>query len=820
MAQQHLDFGTAAANDGEYLRTAFPKIDDNFNDLYGVQGLVADDSSASVKTANTAAIQAAVDDAYDSGVQVVQLPNGVYYCDPGIYLDAPGNLRSSLTVPSIFDFSLHLRGTGGLYNHSGYGTQLQFTDNTLPALIIGTGQGMRVSDLSIIGPSSASRASLPSDGIGVALAGGSAGLSRCLLDNVGVRRFRTGYKTGFNANDLCDSVTLNKCVAFDCYTGIHISQTQNYINNLFACDFGGNKIHVLSDVAKAVNIWGGNYSTSDAKNALFSASSVVLGGSFVDPNDGAINHTVDIVLSSPDAFVAYGDYDAWVIDTSSFGPVPLEFVSWNAGTSTVTLKFQHYWIVSRSVFSFPFSLLEPEIEAATQVYACERIIPFKGLCLKVEGVHVENPKSVTTLIDQTSSFGGDNASKLDRITLNYNTTMSDYSGTPGIAAYGVWLAQQTFPFIAMALPDDCRVKISHIVNVANPDPLLVDMYLSDHRGSRLIVEDCNLRLAFRSQNFGGFFRPEHYGATIESDSWDQFKPTLNGLVPWYQQGESMAVPFTGYLPAPHAVLRLQPSELALVESPGTIGDYPPIMGRRLYQVDASLSGLAGGSFEASASRLIESDHPLFSWGQNVTADWEYVAGTNVVRVSSGIDMLFSGLTVYFSGVDTRRYIITGVFVTLGLITVSGLDGNLLAGTAGNTYSGSSIDQEPYVFRRISGLPTTKNVTNSTSGAQTAAVGDLTGAHIVNLLLTGIGAANFTTRTATEMFGDIPGAYVGLEYEITIRNTNAGTTTLNAGSGITVSGTASIDQNIKRRFSVEFTAVDACTITNLEAVTTV
>jgi len=97
---------------------------------------------------------------------------------------------------------------------------------------------------------------------------------------------------------------------------------------------------------------------------------------------------------------------------------------------------------------------------------------------------------------------------------------------------------------------------------------------------------------------------------------------------------------------------------------------------------------------------------------------------------------------------------------------------------------------------------------------TAAVGNLTGAAFVNLLLTAVGANNFTTRTATQMFGDIPGAYTGLKYMASIRNTNAGTTTLVAGTGVTLTGTMTIAQNTTRLFMVEFTSPTACTITSL------
>src|SRR5262245_52345501 len=112
--------------------------------------LAPNDSSLAAKTANTAAIQAAIDYAYNNGKKEIKLAGGVFYCNPGIYLDAPGNLRTSLASPTISSFSLHLMGSGNDAQNN-FGTELKFTDVTTTALIVGTGQQMRVSNLSLIG---------------------------------------------------------------------------------------------------------------------------------------------------------------------------------------------------------------------------------------------------------------------------------------------------------------------------------------------------------------------------------------------------------------------------------------------------------------------------------------------------------------------------------------------------------------------------------------------------------------------------------------------------------------------------------------------
>lgn len=100
-----------------------------------------------------------------------------------------------------------------------------------------------------------------------------------------------------------------------------------------------------------------------------------------------------------------------------------------------------------------------------------------------------------------------------------------------------------------------------------------------------------------------------------------------------------------------------------------------------------------------------------------------------------------------------------------------------------------------------GLP--KYVKNTTVGATTAAAGDLTGAIVIQAEYSAVGAANLTTRTATQMFADAGNVQANDTYELTIINTSAGTTTLVAGTGVTLTGTMTIATNTTRRFIVTF-----------------
>lgn len=94
---------------------------------------------------------------------------------------------------------------------------------------------------------------------------------------------------------------------------------------------------------------------------------------------------------------------------------------------------------------------------------------------------------------------------------------------------------------------------------------------------------------------------------------------------------------------------------------------------------------------------------------------------------------------------------------------------------------------------------------------TLAVGNITGAAFVNLTSTNATPGTQTTRTATEMFADTPNARVGDVYMLRITNTGAGVFTLAAGSGVTLTGTATIAQNVFSEFTVTFTSATALTI---------
>ena len=105
--------------------------------------------------------------------------------------------------------------------------------------------------------------------------------------------------------------------------------------------------------------------------------------------------------------------------------------------------------------------------------------------------------------------------------------------------------------------------------------------------------------------------------------------------------------------------------------------------------------------------------------------------------------------------------------------------------------------------------------NQTAG--TIPVNVLTGGASVALITTNATPGTQTTRTAAQLYADDPTAFIGGGYTLIIANSGAGTLTLAGGTGVTVTGTATVATNTARIFNVRYGGTEASptvTITNL------
>lgn len=119
------------------------------------------------------------------------------------------------------------------------------------------------------------------------------------------------------------------------------------------------------------------------------------------------------------------------------------------------------------------------------------------------------------------------------------------------------------------------------------------------------------------------------------------------------------------------------------------------------------------------------------------------------------------------------------------------------------------------------LPTVQFATAALSSSA-ASAGQLSGGAIVVMNNSGGTPGTYTTRTAAQMLAD-SGLVKGNRYLLLLVNGQAtGTLTLAGGTGVTVSGTATVAANTARLFTVDVTNTtpgsEAITITNVMSFT--
>jgi Pectate lyase superfamily protein len=659
---------------------------------------------------DTAAIQAAIDYSYDRSRAGVYLPAGKYRISSPLFLDPPGNLRAGLSAPTKFAFSLAIVGDPGLGNQEGFGTQIFPTAGNFVALWVGTGQGMHVRSISIIGPSGVHRALLSHNGCGIAIAGGPGGASRTLIEHCEVANYYHGIATSFNGVDqLCDSNTFVKCIVDNCYRGVSFLWSQNFINSLYDCNVTNCGTAISSPPHVLVNVVGGNYSNSGASRKRFAISgiSALTGFSDVVAGNTFTNYRFTATVSSPDLLMQGAGYGACAINTTGFGVVPVRLESFNVGTGTATFSFWPYWRFSTFGPHFDVigsSDLEAEVQAAATLYACEWVTVFLGGQFSVRGIHLENPNSLTTVISATNGSLATNY-------FNYDITHSDLATSSNVDDTALWYCQQAFPFIINP-SGSLRFRENNFSQVAPTESVTIDVGAP----ARTIFENNdlfspNIRYCSGETNIAG-----NSGLAAESkvrghgewdiDPWPPQAIIRNGgwINSWLKGYSINQSPMRGYRPDPRTKPRLTPTQLGAVTSgPGALGSYPLLNGEAIYEVLDYNAGAESPIFARSA-------HQFYSYGQNLTTanvpglGWSYKGQSSVVRMNANsLSLMFPGLKIILnSGADgDQSYMVTEVHFALGYIVVTRIDENntVLVGTKTATFSGTVIKQEVYRIRQ-------------------------------------------------------------------------------------------------------------------------
>lgn len=121
--------------------------------------------------------------------------------------------------------------------------------------------------------------------------------------------------------------------------------------------------------------------------------------------------------------------------------------------------------------------------------------------------------------------------------------------------------------------------------------------------------------------------------------------------------------------------------------------------------------------------------------------------------------------------------------------------------------------DPRAMSVLSGAP----LSTLNQGAGTIPANVITGGDFVVVLQTNATPGTQTTRTAVQMYADDPTAFVGQRYTLRICNSGAGTLTLAGGTGVTVTGTATVATTTFRDFHCAYGGTPTAptlTITNI------
>lgn len=201
--------------------------------------------------------------------------------------------------------------------------------------------------------------------------------------------------------------------------------------------------------------------------------------------------------------------------------------------------------------------------------------------------------------------------------------------------------------------------------------------------------------------------------------------------------------------------------------------------------------------------------------QSATAftDTTDTAAAIIAALPAGLTTGTSFLWTYENNTDGDATLAAGATVTLtGNVIVPKLKWaqylvTKTSATAVSIVFVTSGDQVP--------LPYAQFTTTALEGL-TITVAGITGAQICNVINTGTTPASLNLPTAAQIVAAIPNAKVGLTYMLNYRNGSgsANTATLTTNTGLTLTGTMTIAQNVTRTFQVTLTSLTAVTFQSM------
>ena len=659
---------------------------------------------------DTAAIQAAIDYAFAHNLAGVYCPAGTYVTSATIYLDPSGNLRTNPSNPPLSQFSMSFFGdpASGAVHLQGCILQPDFNNGI--AFLVGTGNSMRVSDIAVVGPNNATRGNLNSAGVGIGIACGSGGATGTLIENTYVRYFYQNYATCAMGNGaLSDSNTFRKVAALDGYIGIHLAGTQAYIDDIVEPYMAGNTITIDSDFSKQVNVYGGNlsFAWANASNT-FAISGVSAAGC------GAYHICVTATITSPDANIPKV-CNAYTILTPHYGLIPFTETSWNSSTNVMVLNALPSWEATsygphctawcgnNNLFS--------ELNAATTLYAAERVYTAYGQGIQINGSHIENASACTALFVGNDVWGGQVSNSITDTFFDYNATL------PQDATLANQYCQLAFPFVNDLVGGPIRITGGGWgLPTSGSQPYLFDLGTgSNIRGVQMQGDGgqyprFNIRLnsiaAYGQLGPGSAFASVGRG----TGNWDAdyFLPsamaTSSDAAATIMNSGELLTDYCGYEPCPSSAPNLSPTVYALVNgSLGSLGSYPPIACRTVFKsVDWNTGTVTVPSTTGGGIFLRSASCPGYSYGQNLTQ--ATLGSTPNAVVTGAISGNTLTVTSVASGSLAPGDTITGSGITGGTVIIAGSGGTGTYTLSNSQTTGSETITAPSVTWVVKATP--------------------------------------------------------------------------------------------------------------------
>lgn len=660
------------------------------HELYGADfGVVADGAAD-----DTDAIQRTIDALRVRNIQTARLPSGRMKITRPVYLDPPDNLRGT---KKYSQFSLHLTGDQGGMSNEAQGSCIDAWHTDGPAIIVGPGRGMRLSHLQIANQkvfrqTPYAYAKLAGNAcIGVAVA---AGTSKFSMNHSSVGSFHTGVKTGWNGDNLADSNSFIECAFRHNYIGAHFAQTQNYINSFVNCDVAS-KFGILSDVGKAVNVHGGNYSYN-GRFKRYSLTGIVLKEVFRPLYHPTNTPRFTAAVTNPDGLLDNMILDVGAVRTAYFGTVPLVLEAFDTASGSLTFSVASHWMYHVFGDNYDGTLISDllnEVRAATLLYAAEAAATFTGTGFNVSGVHIENPTSVTTVVDHWSGFTGDAHNVFDKVYFNWTAAQEINKGTNTDSEALFW-CQQNHPLVRSRMTGQGEIVLRdwNIKQTEASEPVCVHMLGQgvELRAERVDWYAPNVYLSANApplSGYDGYATSSARAAGIGHYDVSPFLPRIAGAdsgTAWRGRTGRGQSPFLGNRPAPWVTPRVREADIGQMDPFKAV----PMCGGATYSVDGASTVFA------------RHNGAWWTWGQDFACDWSFKGQSNVVNVGD-VSRFFAGLQVILLG---QPYIVLGVYPFAKYITVTPMrdfGSYLLPGDKVTVYSGSIVGQEPYKITKVS-----------------------------------------------------------------------------------------------------------------------